>query len=99
MAVLFRALFVLQYADLHSTLTASASQVESSRILLYLVRWMPLVSALFLIKGISFLGLFALQRAWARTTPQDDLEKAWLAVVTTTFVVYALIVVNNYTSR
>lgn len=94
---LFYALLFLQYADLHSTVTASTLQFERNRFMVWLCQWMTPVSTVFAVKACSLVLLLALYRAWKTMTGNDDWP--WLVCVGTIFLVYLAIVINNYAAR
>ena len=96
-SALFVALFLLQYADLHSTVTAGSLQVEGNRLLTWLGHLMSPISAVFAVKGLSLVALAALRRAWSGGGHGDDV--AWLAFLGAALLVYLAVVVNNYAAR
>ena len=96
-ACLFLVLVSLQLLDLHSTLTASAAQLETNRLLLWLRSGMSFAWSVAAIKAIDLLAVVSMYSMWRRTKGRFDLEVG-LSVALVAFV-YALVVANNYASR
>jgi hypothetical protein len=91
---LFSILFVLQLADLHSTVTAAANQVEQSQLILSLCRFLSFKVAVLLIKIFDMAVVVGLFACWRKSRGAYDREFA--VCVTVALVAYLPVVFTNY---
>lgn len=91
---LFVLLSVLQVLDLHSTLTASASQIETNRFIVWASSWVGLAVAVTAVKLGSALLVAGMWLAWKRSRGLFRVEFA--ACLAVACVAYGFVVTNNY---